>query len=65
VAFAAAGLDWQAHVQADDALLRPTEITVLKGDYTQAKLDLGWQPRTSFTELVQLMVEADLELFGG
>ncbi len=64
-AFAAAGLDWQEHVAADEALLRPTEITVLKGDYTQAKQDLGWQPRTSFAELVQLMVEADLALFRG
>ncbi|MCL4262492.1 MAG: GDP-mannose 4,6-dehydratase [Anaerolineae bacterium] len=65
VAFATAGLDWEEHVAADEALLRPTEITVLKGDYTQAKQDLGWQPRTSFAELVQLMVEADLALFRG
>ncbi|MBX3054976.1 MAG: GDP-mannose 4,6-dehydratase, partial [Anaerolineae bacterium] len=63
VAFAAAGLDWQEHVQADEALLRPTEITVLKGDYTQAKKDLGWQPRTPFSDLIGLMVEADLALF--
>ncbi|GIK55406.1 MAG: GDP-mannose 4,6-dehydratase [Chloroflexota bacterium] len=64
-AFAAAGLDWQEHVAADEALLRPTEMTVLKGDYTQAKQDWGWQPLTSFAELVQLMVEADLALFRG
>ncbi len=63
VAFAAAGLDWQAYVEADEALQRPTEITVLKGDYTAAKQDLGWEPRTSFTELIHLMVEADLALF--
>jgi GDPmannose 4,6-dehydratase len=63
VAFAAADLNWQDHVTADEALMRPTEITVLKGDYTAAKRDLGWQPRTSFAELVQLMVAADLERF--
>jgi GDPmannose 4,6-dehydratase len=63
VAFAAVGLDWQDHVEADEALLRPTEITVLKGDYSAAKRDLGWEPRTSFTELIELMVEADLARF--
>ncbi|MCP4357743.1 MAG: GDP-mannose 4,6-dehydratase [Chloroflexi bacterium] len=63
VAFAAAGLDWQEHVQADEALLRPTEIGVLQGDYTAAKQDLGWEPRTSFEELIGLMVEADMVLF--
>jgi GDPmannose 4,6-dehydratase len=64
VAFAAVGLDWQAYVEADDALLRPTEITVLKGDYTAAKRDLGWEPRIPFAELIRLMVEADLAIFG-
>lgn len=63
VAFAAVGLEWQEYVEADDALMRPTEITVLKGDYTAAKRDLGWQPRTSFSDLVHLMVEADLARF--
>ncbi len=63
VAFAAAGLDWQEHVEADEALLRPTEITVLKGDYAQAKQDLGWEPKTSFEELIHLMVDADLNRF--
>ena len=63
VAFAAAGLDWQDHVAADEALLRPTEITVLKGDYAQAKQDLGWEPKTSFEELINLMVDADLNHF--
>lgn len=63
VAFAHAGLEWQEHVVSDEALLRPTEITVLKGDYALAKKELGWQPRTTFEELVQLMVDADLETF--
>jgi GDPmannose 4,6-dehydratase len=63
IAFAHVGLDWQNHVKTDDRLLRPTEIKELKGDYTRAKRELGWEPRTSFTELIQLMVEADLERF--
>ena len=63
VAFAAVGLNWQEYVEADEALMRPTEITVLKGDYTAAKRDLGWEPRTSFSDLIHLMVEADLERF--
>jgi len=62
-AFAAVGLNWQEYVEADEALMRPTEITVLKGDYTAAKRDLGWEPRTSFSDMIQLMVEADLEHF--
>lgn len=63
VAFAAAGLNWQDHVEADSALMRPTEITVLKGDYTAANQDLGWEPKTSFAELIELMVQADLARF--
>ncbi len=63
IAFAHAGLDWKNHVLTDDSLMRPTEITVLQGDYSKAKRDLGWEPRTSFVELVQLMVDADLERF--
>jgi GDPmannose 4,6-dehydratase len=63
IAFAHAGLDWQEHVVSDEALLRPTEITVLQGDYSLAKNELGWQPRTSFEALMQLMVDADLAQF--
>ncbi|MCP4415265.1 MAG: GDP-mannose 4,6-dehydratase [Chloroflexi bacterium] len=63
IAFAHAGLDWQDHVESDSALLRPTEISVLQGDYTLAQKELSWQPRTSFAELMQLMVDADLERF--
>lgn len=63
LAFAHVGLDWQDHVVSDDALLRPTEITVLQGDYSLAEKELGWRPRTSFEQLMQLMVEADLARF--
>jgi len=63
IAFSHAGLDWQKHVESSAELMRPTEIKALKGDYSLAKKELGWEPRISFTELIHLMVEADLERF--
>jgi GDPmannose 4,6-dehydratase len=63
IAFDAAGLDWEEYVVNDEALLRPTEIKELKGDYSLAKKELGWEPSTSFEELIRLMVEADLRRF--
>lgn len=63
IAFAHVGLDWQDHVISDEALQRPTEIAVLKGDYSLAKQELGWEPRTPFADLMRLMVDADLERF--
>lgn len=63
IAFAQVGLDWQDHVVSDDLYKRPTEIKELTGDYSLAKKELGWQPRTSFKELMKLMVAADLKRF--
>jgi GDPmannose 4,6-dehydratase len=63
LAFAHVELDWSEHVVTDDALRRPTEIAVLTGDYRLAQAELGWTPRTSFEDLVRLMVEADLARF--
>jgi GDPmannose 4,6-dehydratase len=63
IAFEACGLNWEDHVISNDKLLRPTEIKELKGDYTAAKTDLGWEPKTSFEDLIKLMVEADLQRF--
>ena len=60
VAFEAAGLDWKRYVVTDPALLRPAEVDVLLGDVTMAREKLMWNPRTSFEDLVGLMVEADL-----
>jgi len=62
VAFARAGLDWRAHVREDAALLRPAEVDHLIGDATKARDRLGWQPGVRFNELIQLMVDADLEV---
>lgn len=61
VAFAAVGIDdWAPYVRQDPALLRPAEIDVLQGDATKAREVLGWKPRVTFRELVEMMVEADL-----
>ena len=62
VAFSHVGLDWEDHVAVDPRFLRPTEIAASRGDYSKAKARLGWEPRTSFAELIQMMVDADIEL---
>lgn len=59
-AFDCVGLDWQGFVKVDQSLLRPAEVDHLIGDATKARKRLGWQARTSFQELIALMVEHDL-----
>ncbi len=59
--FAELGLNWQDHVVIDERFLRPAEVEVLCGDPGKARERLGWQPRTSFRELVSLMVKSDLK----
>ena len=63
-AFGYAGLDWNEFVVIDPRYFRPAEVDHLIGDYSKAKQKLGWEPRTSFEELIRLMVDADLELLG-
>lgn len=63
IAFEHAGLNYEDHVVSNEKLHRPTEIKDLKGDYSLAKKDLGWEPKTSFEDLMKLMVDADLERF--
>jgi GDPmannose 4,6-dehydratase len=62
VAFARVGLDPESHVRIDPRFLRPAEVEHLVGDASKARDKLGWEPRTSFEEMVQLMVDSDLEL---
>jgi GDPmannose 4,6-dehydratase len=63
IAFDEAGLgDWEPYVETDPALVRPAEVDHLIGDYSKAKQDLGWEPRTTFEELIRLMTRADLAL---
>jgi GDPmannose 4,6-dehydratase len=60
--FARLELDWRRHVEIDPRYFRPTEVDLLLGDATKARDKLGWTPRVSFEELVQMMVDADLRL---
>ena len=62
IAFDQAGVPVDDHVVVDQSLLRPAEVDHLIGDYAKAKRNLGWEPRTSFEELMRLMVDADVEL---
>jgi GDPmannose 4,6-dehydratase len=61
IAFAHAGLDPDEHVRVDPRYLRPAEVDHLVGDASKARERLGWAPRTSFRELIEMMVDADLE----
>jgi GDPmannose 4,6-dehydratase len=61
VAFARVGLDWQKYVWQDPALIRPAEVDHLLGDCTKAKRQLKWESRVSFTQLIEMMVDADIE----
>jgi len=60
VAFAQAGLDPADFVRSDPALLRPAEVDTLLADPSKARRELGWRAETSFPQLVQTMLEADL-----
>jgi GDPmannose 4,6-dehydratase len=64
IAFDQAGVEIADHVVLDDSLKRPAEVDHLIGDASKAKRDLGWEPRTSFEELIRLMVDADYALLG-
>jgi GDPmannose 4,6-dehydratase len=61
IAFAHAGIDPDDHVRADPRFLRPAEVDHLVGNASKAREKLGWEPRTSFRELIEMMVDADLE----
>ena len=60
IAFAHVGLDWEKHVVVDPAFYRPAEVHTLLGDYSKAKSKLGWAPETSFKQLIEMMVDADI-----
>ena len=62
IAFETVGLNWRDYVETDQKLLRPAEVDVLVGDASKAKKILGWQPKTSFKEMIKIMVEADLKI---
>jgi GDPmannose 4,6-dehydratase len=60
-AFAVAGLNWEPYVVVDPRYYRPAEVDLLIGDAAKARRVLGWRPETSFEELVERMVAADIK----
>jgi GDPmannose 4,6-dehydratase len=62
LAFAHADLDWRKHVEIDPNYYRPSEVDHLRGDPSKVRALLGWTTRTSFGELVEIMVKADIQL---
>jgi GDPmannose 4,6-dehydratase len=61
LAFECVELDPSDYVRVDSEHIRPAEVEHLRGDYSKAKAKLGWEPKTSFEEMIRIMVEADLE----
>ncbi|MCC6590816.1 MAG: GDP-mannose 4,6-dehydratase [Bryobacterales bacterium] len=59
-AFARVNLDWRDYVEIDPRYFRPAEVDYLLADATKAKKDLGWEPMVTFSQLVNIMVDADL-----
>jgi GDPmannose 4,6-dehydratase len=62
IAFEHLDLEPDQFVRVDERFMRPAEVDHLIGDYSKAKDKLGWEPRTSFEELVRLMVDSDMNL---
>lgn len=62
--FGMVGKNWEEYVKIDPKYFRPTEVDLLIGDPKKAERQLGWKPKTSFKELVRLMVESDLKAEG-
>jgi len=62
IAFGCAGLDYKDFVKVDKKFFRPAEVHELLGDSAKAKQQLRWEPKTSFNQLVQMMVESDIKM---
>jgi GDPmannose 4,6-dehydratase len=62
LAFGHVGLTYSDYVVMDERFMRPAEVDLLIGDPAKARNALGWQPKTPFSELVQAMVDADMQL---
>ncbi len=64
LAFEVVNLDYRDYVETDETLLRPAEVDILRGDAAKARKVLGWQAQTDLSQLVTMMVEADLSRHG-
>ena len=62
IAFDLLDLNWEEYVLTSERYLRPNEVDYLLGDYSKAKKVLDWEPKTSFKELIEMMVKSDIEL---
>jgi GDPmannose 4,6-dehydratase len=62
IAFKHVGLDWEKYVVVDKKLFRPAEVHLLRGNPVKAQKKLGWKPEVTFSELVRMMVDSDLEI---
>ncbi|TCZ80774.1 GDP-mannose 4,6-dehydratase [Paenibacillus albiflavus] len=62
-AFSYVGLRWEDYVVQDPAFMRPAEVDLLLGNPEKAKKELGWEPKITFQELVEMMVDHDLEKY--
>jgi GDPmannose 4,6-dehydratase len=63
-AFALVGRNWHDYVRFDERYLRPNEVDELCGDASKARELLGWTPKTTFKDLVRIMLEHDLREAG-
>lgn len=54
--------EWESYIKVDPRFMRPAEVDVLRGDYSKAQKQLGWTPKTSFNDLVRIMVDNDIKL---
>jgi GDPmannose 4,6-dehydratase len=60
IAFSRLGLDWEEYVRSDEQFMRPAEVDLLIADAAKARKKLGWKPKVSFQQLIEMMVDADL-----
>lgn len=61
IAFSVLDLDWRDYVVQDERFMRPAEVDLLIGDASKARAKLGWQPKVSFEEMIEMMVRADYD----
>lgn len=63
IAFNHVGINnWEPKIKSDPKFMRPAEVDVLRGDYSKAKNKLGWEPKTTFEDLVKKMVDNDINI---
>ncbi|PJF24535.1 MAG: GDP-mannose 4,6-dehydratase, partial [Phototrophicales bacterium] len=61
IAFGVLDLEWQRYVVQDERFMRPAEVDLLIGDAAKARQKLGWQPKVTFEQLIEMMVKADYD----